>query len=565
MKRLGMLLMACAFVLGMSQCKKEETPSVNNEKIHITFSASCGQDGAKTDFYPGSGFSWPTSGVMEYVNVGGSLSGYLGQLSSNGQNEFDTDTERNFSGSITTPQDGETLYFFYLGKGDHAGATSINFADQTGILTDVTNKHIAIGSCTYYEGDDSFGATLLMSMAIACFNTEDFVDDFGLPETVYLYGDDIYSSAAIDYRTGKITGITKNYICTGKASEECYVALIPDDDDDPYQESTQINFVSKSHSGSIYFDGIIAPRWFYAHQGGELGLEVEIDPYESGFESYTFSVSATQKVQFSKGNLQYQPSTGTWRFAEHQYDMGFAIASEGVVYQIYDEDEDETTNLTAEEYYAYDGDDCNSLNIAVSSHYTSTSTAYIDMFGWGAWEEGNVPYNTSSTYNCTNNFHVDIDGSNDWRILSNEEWTYLLSRRDGPDKKWGIAKVNGVRGIVLLPDLWALPSGLTFKTGYLYGDNVDSETQWEYNTYNTEQWTLMEENGAMFLPAAGWRSGTNIHVAACWGAEGHYWTSDQSSLLNTSAINFYFQADGVTTSSMRKNRGASVRLVRDAN
>ena len=34
----------------------------------------------------------------------------------------------------------------------------------------------------------------------------------------------------------------------------------------------------------------------------------------------TFSVSATQQVHFSQGNLQYRASTNTWRFAEHQYD-----------------------------------------------------------------------------------------------------------------------------------------------------------------------------------------------------------------------------------------------------
>lgn len=33
-----------------------------------------------------------------------------------------------------------------------------------------------------------------------------------------------------------------------------------------------------------------------------------------------FSVSAHDMVQFSQGNLQYQPSTKTWRFAEYQYD-----------------------------------------------------------------------------------------------------------------------------------------------------------------------------------------------------------------------------------------------------
>ena len=33
-----------------------------------------------------------------------------------------------------------------------------------------------------------------------------------------------------------------------------------------------------------------------------------------------FSVSEGQQVYFSKGNLQYQASTNTWKFAENQYD-----------------------------------------------------------------------------------------------------------------------------------------------------------------------------------------------------------------------------------------------------
>ena len=35
-----------------------------------------------------------------------------------------------------------------------------------------------------------------------------------------------------------------------------------------------------------------------------------------------FSVSDNKKVSFSKGNLQYQASTNTWRFAEQQYLYG---------------------------------------------------------------------------------------------------------------------------------------------------------------------------------------------------------------------------------------------------
>lgn len=35
----------------------------------------------------------------------------------------------------------------------------------------------------------------------------------------------------------------------------------------------------------------------------------------------SFSVAQYKKVYFSHGNLQYQASTNTWRFAENQWDI----------------------------------------------------------------------------------------------------------------------------------------------------------------------------------------------------------------------------------------------------
>ena len=42
---------------------------------------------------------------------------------------------------------------------------------------------------------------------------------------------------------------------------------------------------------------------------------------ENGAIMAAFSISDSKQIYFSQGNLQYQASTGTWRFAEHQYDM----------------------------------------------------------------------------------------------------------------------------------------------------------------------------------------------------------------------------------------------------
>ena len=56
-------------------------------------------------------------------------------------------------------------------------------------------------------------------------------------------------------------------------------------------------------------------------KGKAYGLDKEFTTNRTeGALSGDFSVSETEKVRFSKGNLQYQASTNTWRFAENQWD-----------------------------------------------------------------------------------------------------------------------------------------------------------------------------------------------------------------------------------------------------
>ena len=84
-----------------------------------------------------------------------------------------------------------------------------------------------------------------------------------------------------------------------------------------------------------------------------------------------FSVSATKQVHFSQGNLQYQASTNTWRFAEHQYDY--------------------VGTQTADERGNYGGNVSGSDNRSISSTYSG----WIDLFGWGT---GSNPTLSSTSY-----------------------------------------------------------------------------------------------------------------------------------------------------------------------
>ncbi|MBQ8056569.1 MAG: hypothetical protein IJ270_07150, partial [Paludibacteraceae bacterium] len=128
--------------------------------------------------------------------------------------------------------------------------------------------------------------------------------------------------------------------------------------------------------------------------------------------------------------------------------------------------------------------------------------------------------------------------------------------------KQGIAMVNGICGLVLLPDNWKLPNGSKFTSGYTYYDS-DYEIPYFYkkvNTYTKLEWQVMEEAGAVFLPAAGFRDGLVVWFV---GKTGYYWSRTQDSQSEYSEHlayieHFYFES--YTYTRYFRSTGSSVRL-----
>lgn len=250
---------------------------------------------------------------------------------------------------------------------------------------------------------------------------------------------------------------------------------------------------------------------------------------DNGAIKAAFSVSADKKVYFSQGNLQYQASTSTWRFAENQYDMI--------------------------------GED--------NSNISESYEGWIDLFGWGtSGYNGMSPYMTSQSSDDYVGGINDIGGTNYdwgvfnkisnggnqmgmWRTLTWDEWQYLVETRTDASSKYAVASVNNVNGFVLLPDNWITPAGITFTSG-VSGDYAQ-------NSYSASDWTKMETNGAVFFPATGDRSGTSVNGV---GAYGGYWSR---SGYSGAANSLYFNNNKVYTAyGIMRSSGQSVRLVQDA-
>ncbi len=236
-----------------------------------------------------------------------------------------------------------------------------------------------------------------------------------------------------------------------------------------------------------------------------------------GFVAKPFSVSATKTVTFSPGNLQYHAANNEWRFAPNQTD--------------------------------YIGAD----NANISPSYNG----WIDLFGWGT---GNNPTNESTDFNNDYQTFVDWgvnkignDAPNTWRTLTKDEWDYILNNRTNASNLKGVAQVDGVNGLVLLPDGWTCPSGVTFKSGFHEDDGTEYYAA--YQTFSASDWSKLESSGAVFFPAAGGRFGSDVgyvqYVGGCWSA-----TESLSYAL-------YFDSGGALMSNNNRLIGLSVRLVQD--
>lgn len=274
---------------------------------------------------------------------------------------------------------------------------------------------------------------------------------------------------------------------------------------------------------------------------------------------HAFSVSASQQVYFSPGNLQYKASTNTWRFALSPWDYvgsdnsnisstydgwidlfgwgtsGYHSSNDTYNYYYYPYSSYVTTVDQTYNYYGYGP----SINMS-SSSLTGSSVNY----DWGV-------YNSISNGGNTTNI---------WRTLTDDEWKYVLrTRSTSSGVRYAMAIVNNVNGVILLPDDWQTSYYTFSSSGVAYYSN---------NIISSAQWTTLEQHGAVFFPAAGYRyryssGSSNAYALGALGSSGFYWSSTRYDNQNARCWSFY-NGSFYNSSSSSRYEGLSVRLVRPA-
>ena len=257
--------------------------------------------------------------------------------------------------------------------------------------------------------------------------------------------------------------------------------------------------------------------------------------------------SSGDQVYFSQGNLQYIGSASTpyWKFADHQWEC------------LGDNGQGSTSQTIDRDLFGWGTSGWDNGNVYYQPYDTENNGDSNQGYGYGPTDGTSYTYDLTGIYanadwGVRNPINNGGGQAGQWRTLTMAEWIYVFEDRSEAPSKYGRANVNGVNGMVLLPDDWTLPSGLSFASG--------SGTSWATNSYTVEEWGQMQQNGAVFLPAAGIRH-ENSSVGYV-GSNGSYWSTTCGG--DSSIAMFRSFGDSYLSWGNNRRKGVSVRLVAPA-
>ena len=599
--RKGMtLLLAAAMLLGMTQCKKRidtvNQISGNQGGVHITLTIN---NDSKHHIVT-TGQAWPNgdlgkvmfdAGDEIFVVNGGKIIGTL-ECKVSGESGY-------FEGEIgfdllnnNAPVEIKTddyLHFGFFGNAEpqmHGSDIAVYIGAQKNSMPVISCGHT---QNYYVEGQTDYTCELENKCALAKFTIED-LDEVSLSgdDEVCVYGMQTYVKLVISETgiqmlpyTGTDTegGISLYWPGGETPTNERWAILLPQ------QEVTGKSMFIRNlkYAGVVDVDAVSNNQL--------LDVTISCDGVTPE-PMYYFTVMQGKKVQIAPGNLQYQASTSTFRFAEHQYDFVGGTTSGD-------------TPTTCGNVYE-NNVKCN--NMLIGDSYTG----WIDLFGWGT---GSNPTETSPDNEDYENFddwggHI---GDNNWRTLNVLEYLCLLGYFDN-DMMTGTLEALGyvdyiryqksgpctitenpsrdgdqpavvAYGMVILPDYWTPPTGCSFNYGEtnFITDPSDPEyftlegnwNEYDLNVYTKDQWSAMETAGAVFLPSAGYREcgytesdptvpvhrfiDTHDETMLYWSINPYYGAHPANVLVAGSSIGLYHEEEG----RMGASTGVSVRLVKD--
>ncbi len=555
MKKLSTIIMALALVLGMSQCKKQEILTNGNggEKVHITLNVNNGENISVNVDNGGRHAVAPNLGVIQFRNGDvlyvGNNGKYIGQL---------TYTNGAFGGDLELPTGNDYLHFYFLGG--KAPVTAPTAGTTPNFTISIADQHDNLPVLCYgksnekYSTSGSYTAVLEYKCALVRFNLKNnLLDDVTLSN--------VLTEATINFANNAITPTTTKGDITlygedGVVTHRWGILL-------PGTDLSHTTHPDLQWQGSGVMPTV--DNNTFVNAGGTQGFQLLNPPYPA--PNYTlavhnssdnklsvFSVSATQKVYFSRANLMYKPAENKWGFHDNQVDECSTTLRDGGYVQ--------------------------------QSEYQNTSVHYgnatdMDRFTWGyryvtpqagsdcVTGDDDLSVERGTDWGCVfkigDTWEVNMPEPEDthWRTLTASEWDYLTLRRSGNRFMMVKFKNNSPvagdfsYGLLLFPDNFVFPTDLNtnlFKTSNCNKTNqyylIDNFSSGAWDESNSNMYKLLAA-GAVFLPGVGlrWEEYYYKYNYYMWGSgtysddpqgQGYYWSASTDSDTGTGLGSHYF-------------------------
>ena len=603
MKRLSTIIMALALVLGMSQCKKQETPTTGNTTptnpgVHITVNVGDkdGKDdnGEKHNIAPQYGLFSFSSGDVLYVGHNGE---YVGTLTF--ANGF-------FDGTIypdPTVTD-QPLHFYFLGNSELDGDTivnqttslSINIADQSENL-----PVLSYGASTkpFTGTGTTYSTTLRNKCALVRFDLQNQGDYevtlSNVPTLATVNFANPTAETAIVATEGQTNGNITLYGEEGNTAIR-WAILLPGTNLSPSVHTD----LTITYSGDVNLAALGTND--YVNSGISINNPLPLpDAPDAEYAVKTsdgtltqFSVSGDKKVYFSRGNLKADFTSGGYAEGWSFHDTQFGEVAGPTL---------NLDNPNDKRYYVHEQSDSNSNNPAAPNGIIFINHQnYGDRFTWG--------YFSSITLATTEYVHSEEDLSKtaavakdwgcvftenspeggNWRTLSANEWIYLFN---GPSTVRGDKRFLRVRikkfyinpideswsedcwGVFVFPDNY---QGSNLTGTYTFNSNTLNQIDYSDANGNADVAQMLND-GAVFLPCVGYRYDDRYYDYVYYTIEtigagiGYYWSSTHidGTTNYAKALKFVVRGSGtnsttgVSIEDLPRNYGYCVRLVWDAN
>ena len=490
----GAVMTGCSSSDDLTDNTQPQQPENTSNVVTLTTTVSLGGDGA-TRALTSTGVKTFAAGetmALCYWNTSGNWVKAVSNALKAGD-IADGSKSATFTFTLTDPKKSGPVVYIYpaaIVKEDGDVDNDALFNNQDGTLAKLASTFDYSSGSGAWDGDNLPSVTLENQLAILAITLK---DEAGTSEI-----------------TGSITGLTLSdgtntyNVSRSAAAGPIYVAIYP-------TASATIDITATS--GTKNYTKTLTGKTYAKGNGYPVNWKMTevVDP---NLLSGKFSVSSTKKVKFSKGNLRY--ASGTWSFFDNQYD-----------------------------------------------YYTSYSADAWDKFGWSS-SANNYGMSTSQTSSDYSGDFVDWGATmgmgTGWFTLTSDEWAYLFNTRSAStvgstaNGRYAKGKVNDVQGIILFPDTYTHPDGVTAPVGV----NATDDTGWNGNNYSSADWTKMESAGCVFLPAAGYRNGSSVSVA---GTSGIYRSATPNGLDNAYNVDFYSGDLNPAADGYVRGLGFSVRLV----